>query len=274
MTEGYRVLDQFLADQRQFQGLLSLPNFDRSNRLALVDSQRASVLELGPCEVEGTGPLRLSIKRSLAFAQGQSVAVTGPSGAGKTTFLEVLAGLDVSKRDLLSIDSVPVSLLTGQAHLDALRYCPQQPRFLEGSFEQSVLFGSSASPILSRAIRQLELDEIVTTRQVSENASNISGGEAKRLSLLRLINKPGKFNMFDEPSASIEPRLTTPLWDLLFDVFAGQGLICVTHDIDHLHRFDRVIVMHDGAIVEDGPWLDLIDRPAIKLLVDEIRMQN
>ncbi|WP_434611141.1 ATP-binding cassette domain-containing protein [Pseudomonas sp. D2-30] len=274
LTDGYRVLDQFLADQGQFQGLLSLPDFDRSNRLALVDSQRSSVLELGPCEVTGTGPLRLSIKRSLAFAQGQSVAVTGPSGAGKTTFLEVLAGLDASKRDLLSIDLVPVSLLTGQAHLDALRYCPQQPRFLEGSFEQSVLFGGSASPMLSRAIRQLELDEIVTTRQVSESASNISGGEAKRLSLLRLINKPGKFNMFDEPSASIEPRLTTPLWDLLFDVFAGQGLICVTHDIDHLHRFDRVIVMHDGAIVEDGRWLDLIDRPAIKLLVDEIRMQN
>ncbi|AXA53463.1 ATP-binding cassette domain-containing protein [Pseudomonas thivervalensis] len=274
LTEGYRVLDQFLADQRQFQGLLSLPDFDRSNRLAWVDFQRSSVLELSPCEVAGTGPLRLSIKRSLAFAQGQSVAVTGPSGAGKTTFLEVLAGLDASIRDQLSIDSVPVSLLTAQAHLDALRYCPQQPRFLEGSFEQSVLFGGSASPILSRAIRQLELDEIVTTRQVSENASNISGGEAKRLSLLRLINKPGKFNLFDEPSASIEPRLTTPLWDLLFDVFAGQGLICVTHDVDHLHRFDRVIVMHDGVIVEDGPWRDLIDRPAIKLLVDEIRMQN
>ncbi|MFL6608318.1 MAG: ATP-binding cassette domain-containing protein [Pseudomonas sp.] len=274
LTEGYRVLDQFLADQRQFQGLLSLPDFDRSNRLAWVDFQRSSVLELGPCEVPGTGTLRLSIKNSLTFAQGQSVAVTGPSGAGKTTFLEALAGLDASKRDQLSIDSVPVSLLTGQAHLDALRYCPQQPRFLEGSFEQSVLFGGSASPILSRAIRQLELEEIVTTRQVSENASNISGGEAKRLSLLRLINKPGKFNMFDEPSASIEPRLTTALWDLLFDVFAGQGLICVTHDIDHLYRFDRVIVMHDGAIVEDGPWRDLIDRPAIKLLVDEIRMQN
>ncbi|UZE20457.1 ATP-binding cassette domain-containing protein [Pseudomonas sp. B21-054] len=274
LTEGYRVLDQFLADQRQFQGLLSLPDFDCSNRLARVDFQRSSVLELGPCEVAGTGPVRLSIKRSLAFTQGQSVAVTGPSGAGKTTFLEVLAGLDASTRDQLSIDSAPVSLLTGQAHLEALRYCPQQPRFLEGSFEQSVLFGGNASPVLSRAIRQLELDEIVATRQVSENASNISGGEAKRLSLLRLINKPGKFNMFDEPSASIEPRLTTPLWDLLFDVFAGQGLICVTHDVDHLHRFDRVIVMHDGTIVDDGPWRELIDRPAVRLLVDEIRMQN
>ncbi|WP_260963108.1 ATP-binding cassette domain-containing protein [Pseudomonas citri] len=274
LTEGYRVLDQFLADQRQFQSLLSLPDFDCSNRLARVDFQRLSELELIPCEVAGTAAPRLSVRRSLAFTQGQSVAITGPSGAGKSTFLEILAGLDVSTRDQLSIDSIPVSLLTAQAHLDALRYCPQQPRFLEGPFEQSVLLGGSSSPILSRAIRQLELDEIVATRQVSENASNISGGEAKRLSLLRLINKPGKFNLFDEPSASIEPRLTTPLWDLLFEVFAGQGLICVTHDVDHLHRFDRVIVMHDGVIVEDGPWRELVDRPAVKLLVDEIRMQN
>ncbi|MNP51171.1 L-cystine import ATP-binding protein TcyN [compost metagenome] len=155
-----------------------------------------------------------------------------------------------------------------------MRYCPQQPRFLEGPFEKSVLFGAETSPHLDQAIRKLQLQDIVSERTISEHASNISGGEAKRLSLLRLINKPGKFNMFDEPSASIEPRLTTPLWDLLFDVFAGQGLICVTHDVDHLHRFDRVIVMHDGAIVEDGPWRELIDRPAIKLLVDEIRMQN
>jgi len=274
LTEGYRVLDQFLADQRQFQSLLSLADFDCSSRVARVDFQCPSELALIPCEVTATAAPRLSIKRPLTFTQGQSVAVTGPSGAGKSTFLEVLAGLDVSTRDQLSIDSISVSLLTAQAHLDALRYCPQQPRFLEGRFEQSVLFGGNASPILSRAIRQLELDEIVATRQISENASNISGGEAKRLSLLRLINKPGKFNLFDEPSASIEPRLTAPLWDLLFEVFAGKGLICVTHDIDHLHRFDRVIVMHGGTIVDDGTWRELVDRPAVRLLVEEIRMQN
>ncbi|MGN8343280.1 ATP-binding cassette domain-containing protein [Pseudomonas sp. SMV71] len=274
LTEGYRVLDQFLADQRQFQSLLSLGNFDCSSRMATVDFQRSSKLELTPCEVAGTAAPRLSVKRSLEFTQGQSVAVTGPSGAGKSTFMEVLAGLDVSTRDQLSIDSIPVSLLTAQAHLNALRYCPQQPRFLEGPFEQSVLFGGNASPILSRAIRQLELDKIVAIRQLSENASNISGGEAKRLSLLRLINKPGKFNMFDEPSASIEPRLTAPLWDLLFNVFSGRGLICVTHDIDHLHRFDRVIVMQGGTIVDDGPWRELVGRPAVRLLVEEIRMQN
>jgi len=57
-------------------------------------------------------------------------------------------------------------------------------------------------------------------------------------------------------------------------VFAGKGLICVTHDVDHLHRFDRVIVMHEGTIVDDGPWRELVDRPAVKLLVDEIHKRH
>ncbi|MBT2340057.1 MULTISPECIES: ATP-binding cassette domain-containing protein [Pseudomonas] len=270
LTEGYRVLDQFLADQRQFQGLLSLADFDHCDRQTDMDFDGDSILELTPCTVTETGEPRLSIKQSLIFSQGQSVAITGPSGAGKSTFLEVLAGLDALTRDHLSIDSISVSLLTRRAHLSALRYCPQQPRFLEGLFERSVLFGGDVSPLLSHAIRQLQLED-VTGRHISENAANISGGEAKRLSLLRLINKPGTFNLFDEPSASIEPRLAAPLWDLLFEVFADRGLICVTHDVDHLHRFDRVIVMDGGVIVDDGPWRELVSRPAIELLLDEIR---
>ncbi|UZE21451.1 ATP-binding cassette domain-containing protein [Pseudomonas sp. B21-056] len=271
LTEGYRVMDQFLADQCQFQSLLSLPDFDHCKRQTNLDFQRASILKLARCAVTEKGALHLSVKRSLTFSQDQSVAITGPSGAGKSTLLEILAGLDESTRDQLSIDATSVSMLTPQAHLDAVRYCPQQPRFLEGFFERSVLFGSRVSPFLDQAIRRLQLEDLIAQRHISENAANISGGEAKRLSLLRLINKPGKFNLFDEPSASIEPRLTAPLWDLLFDVFADRGLICVTHDVDHLHRFDRVIVMDGGAIVDDGPWPELVSRPAVKLLLDEIR---
>ncbi|MDO7899638.1 ATP-binding cassette domain-containing protein [Pseudomonas citrulli] len=270
LTEGYRVLDQFLADQHQFQHLLSLPNFDNRDRQTDPVFQHSSTLKLTPCVVTENGEPRLSIRQSLTFSQGQSLAITGPSGAGKSTLLEVLAGLDALTREQLSIDSIPVSRLTPQAHLNALRYCPQQPRFLEGCFERSILFGGKASPLLCQAIRQLQLEETVQ-RYISENATNISGGEAKRLSLLRLINKPGKFNLFDEPSASIEPKLTAPVWDLLFETFNERGLICVTHDVNHLYRFDRVIVMRHGTIVDDGPWRELMDRPAVKLLLNDIQ---
>lgn len=271
LTEGYRVLDQFLADQRRLQQLLSLPNFDDDHRQGEIASRHESTLVLAPCVVSDNGTARLSIKNTIKFTQGQSVAITGPSGAGKSTLLETLAGLNASVRSQLSIDDMPLSRLSAQSHLQLLRYCPQSPQFLEGSFVRSVLFGVAHLPVLNPAIQRLNLEEIVAHRNLAENASNISGGEAKRLSLLRLINRPGRFNLFDEPSASIEPKLTTPVWDLLFDSFVGRGLICVTHDVGHLYRFDRVIVMQNGAIIDDGPWLDLVNRPAIKLLLNDLQ---
>lgn len=271
LTEGYRVLDQFLADQRRLQVLLSLPDFDHLDRQMNITFQEASTLALNPCSLSEGAEVRLAIKQALTFKQTESVAITGPSGAGKSTLLEALAGLDISIRNQLTVDGVPISYVNPKTHLNTLRYCPQQPRFLEGTFEQSVLFGAEASPDLKHAISRLRIEEIVSQRNISENAANISGGEAKRLSLLRLINNPGQFNLFDEPSASIDPKLAAPIWDLLFDTFAGRGLICVTHDVSHLHRFDRVIVMQNGTVIDDGPWCELVDRAAIRLLLDDIQ---
>jgi ATP-binding cassette subfamily B protein/ATP-binding cassette subfamily B protein RtxE len=273
LTEGYRVLDQFLADQRRLQHLLSLPNFDHDHRQAELTSRPESKLVLAPCVISDNDAVRLSIENAITFSQGQSVAITGPSGAGKTTLLETLAGLNASARSQLSLDGVPVCSLNGHSHLQDLRYCPQLPQFLEGAFDHSVLFGAHPSPHLTQAVQRLNLEAIVSQRNLNANASNISGGEAKRLSLLRLINRPGHFNLFDEPSASIEPKLATPVWDLLFDTFAERGLICVTHDIRHLHRFDRVIVMQDGAIIDDGPWCELVHRKAIKAVLIDLQPQ-
>ncbi|MGC6373209.1 ATP-binding cassette domain-containing protein [Pseudomonas sp. K2I15] len=269
LTEGYRVLDQFLADQRRLLHLLSLPNFGDDNGKNEILLQPESTLILKPCTVTDDNSVRLTVNTAIEFTQSQSVAITGPSGAGKSTLLEVLAGLNPSLTSRLIIDDTPVSKLSAQAHLKYLRYCPQSPQFLEGTFDQSVLFGIDPSPHLKQAVQQLNLEEIVLNRNLSENASNISGGEAKRLSLLRLVNRPGQFNLFDEPSASIEQKLATPVWDLLFDTFGKRGLICVTHDVRHLHRFDHVIVMSNGAIIDQGPWSELVNKTSILALLSD-----
>ncbi|MBA1293301.1 ABC transporter ATP-binding protein [Pseudomonas lurida] len=270
LTEGYRVLDQFLADQRRLEHLLTLPNFDDETRQAVLPKYSESTLALKPCFVTADGSSRINVNTTLSFTQGQSVAITGPSGAGKSTLLEALAGLNLSLRDNLYINGVAVSDLNAKAHLDCIRYCPQSPQFLEGAFEHSVLFGVDRSSGLEQAIRQLQVEAVVDHRSLAENATNVSGGEAKRLSLLRLINKPGHFNLFDEPSASIEQTLAVPVWDLLFETFGKLGLICVTHDLRHLERFDRVIIMREGAIVDDGPWHELQVKPAIRKLLDNM----
>lgn len=257
LAEAYKTLDQFLVDKKTLQRTLSLE--------ALADSTG------NPCW-NSVSRLDLSAlpsvtDRPLSFRADESVAIVGPSGGGKTTLLEVLAGAVRSGRHHLSADGLEVSSSEIERYLGSVRYCPQHPTFLEGAFQHSVLFGREISPSVGFAADALKLQDIVENRSIAEGAKNISGGEAKRLSLLRLINRPGEFNLFDEPTASLDQEMASAVWAVIFSSFSYRGLICATHDLTALPRFDRVIVIKQGKVIGDGRWHELeSDSPVAEAL--------
>lgn len=95
-------------------------------------------------------------------------------------------------------------------------------------------------------------DGIAGSRELDEGAANLSGGEAKRLSLCRVLVRPGELNLFDEPTAPMDEFGARRIWDVLFRELAGRTVICVTHDLDALDRFDRLILVLRGAIAAEG----------------------
>ncbi|AIS18504.1 hypothetical protein LT40_14370 [Pseudomonas rhizosphaerae] len=258
IAEAYRSAHQFMADKVRLQQTLNLPRFDGPNRSLELPASPISTLELAACEVSGRN---LTLDTSLRFESCESVAITGPSGAGKSTLLELLAGMDDAYREYLYINGICVQRICGASQLRALRYCPQSPVFLPGDLKSGVLYGHAAGPELLELARQLSLDALLSQLNLNDSASNLSGGQAKRLSLLRLLNRPGCFNLFDEPTASLDHELAIATWDTLMHAFKGKGLICVTHDIEALARFDRVLIVQQGKIVADGPW-DLLQKEA------------
>ena len=260
LAEAYRTLDQFLVDKRKLQDVLALDD--------LMENEQTSVpLRISRLNLSLLSP---ETNRPLIFRAEQSVAIIGPSGAGKTTLLETLAGMPKARRHYLGFNDRQLEPSQIGAYLSRVRYCPQNPVFLEGVFSHSVLFGQDESSGLALAIGALDLRELVSNRSISEGAKNISGGEAKRLSLLRIINRPGDFNLFDEPTASLDPESRLRVWDVVFSHFHTQGLICVTHDLAALPRFDRVIVMKQGAVIADGSWFELAAKEGIADIVTQI----
>jgi ATP-binding cassette subfamily B protein len=251
IAEAYRSAHQFMADKVRLQQTLNLPRFDGPNRSLELPAPLICTLELAACEVSGRN---LTLDTSLRFESHESVAITGPSGAGKSTLLELLAGMDEAYRDYLYLNGFCVQRICGASQLRALRYCPQSPVFLPGDLESGVMYGHAVGPELLELARQLSLDALLSQLNLNDSASNLSCGQAKRLSLLRLLNMPGRFNLFDEPTASLDQELAMATWDTLMQAFKGKGLICVTHDIEALARFDRVLVVQQGKIVADGPW--------------------
>jgi ATP-binding cassette subfamily B protein len=251
IAEAYRSAHQFMADKVRLQQTLDLPRFDGPNRSLEPCVPLNSSLELTACEVADRN---LTLDASIRFESHESVAITGPSGAGKSTLLELLAGMDEVYREYLYLDGICVQRICGASQLSALRYCPQNPVFLPGDLKSAVMYGHAVKPELLELARQLSLDALLSQLNLNDSASNLSGGQAKRLSLLRLLNRPGSFNLFDEPTASLDHELAIATWDTLMHAFKGKGLICVTHDIEALARFDRVLVIQQGRIVADGPW--------------------
>lgn len=260
LAEAYRTSDQFLVDKRKLQDVLALDDLMENEQTSL--PLRISRLNLSLLSPETNRPL--------IFRAEQSVAIIGPSGAGKTTLLEMLAGMPKARRHHLGFNDRQLEPSQIGAYLSRVRYCPQNPAFLEGFFSHSVLFGQDESSSLAHAIGALDLRGLVNNRSISEGAKNISGGEAKRLSLLRLFNRPGDFNLFDEPTAALDPESRFRVWDAMFLHFRGQGLICVTHDLAALPRFDRVIVMKHGAVMADGPWFEVEAVEGIAEIVTQI----
>ncbi|MCY1456532.1 Macrolide export ATP-binding/permease protein MacB [compost metagenome] len=105
---------------------------------------------------------------------------------------------------------------------------------------------------IERWLERLGLSKDWYELDLDARAESISGGEARRLTLLRLLNQPGEFNFFDEPTAGLDAASAERTWDLLFEAFKGRGLICVTHDQSALSRFDRVITLSEGRIISQG----------------------
>ncbi|MEG9883761.1 MAG: ABC transporter ATP-binding protein [Hyphomicrobiales bacterium] len=270
LGQAYRMSDQFKADIGRFCEYLAMPDFSRNSRASgAIGSDSALKLEASPVSTDhpDDGGEVIILSQPLHIAPTQSVALIGASGSGKTTLLERLSGLKRQYRDRLKIGNARIDDLSDEEHLSRIRYCPQTAQFLEGDITQAVFFGQARD--YENAARDLHLNSLVDggNRIINEGATDISGGEARRLSLLRILSNAGRFNLFDEPTAGLNAALVTPVWDAIFAHLEGASIIAATHDITNLHRFDRVIALDRGRIIADGPYSAISSLPEIHAIV-------
>lgn len=252
LAETWRMLDQFRADRHKLEKWLRLPAFGPSFSDSNKNHSEAiggKGLRFTPCSLQENEEQRLILEQALTIKPGERVALAGPSGSGKSTLLNALAGTCEPLRKHLYLDGTTVEQLDASRQLTRLRLCPQEDRFIPGVLSQSVLFDQHhEKQHLEELLEKLGFSHDWYKREIGGRGENISGGEARRLSILRILCRPGEFNLLDEPTSGLDAALAQKTWDLLFEALKGHGLICVTHDQTALARFDRVIWMEGGRI--------------------------
>jgi len=211
-----------------------------------------------------------TVRAALTVADGERVALFGPSGAGKTTVLEMIAGLveprsgriELGGRVLTSTTSPLVAVPPWQRRVGLLRQDPGL--FPHLSVRANLTYARSA-----RSARSAELAEIATSLGIegllAAMPARLSGGQRHRVALGRLLLAHCDALLLDEPFASLDAALRRSLTALVSELCAQRSVpsVLVTHQLTDAQAFaDRLLVIDAGAILQAGAPDEVVLRPA------------
>ena len=196
---------------------------------------------------------------------GEKIGVIGRTGAGKSTILRLLSGLDLAQSGTIHIDGHEVHTLHPvelRAHIGIM---PQEPFLFAGTLKDNIELGVSiGKERLIKLLGMTGLEELVKRSgegenfQVGENGSRLSVGQRHLVGLARaLINDPS-IVILDEPTTGMDVGLEKEMVDHLKPLLQEKTLIVITHRFAALELVDRVLVVNNGRIVADGARDDIL----------------
>jgi ATP-binding cassette subfamily C protein CydD len=183
----------------------------------------------------------------LEVRPGDSLAITGTSGVGKSTLLRVLAGLETPTRGAVLVNGTPLSDTQADKWRASVGWMPQTPRFLGRSLRHNIGFGA---PLDERILRRAHVSTVLDSlpakdlTQLGESGAGLSGGEARRVMLARALHRTPCVLMADEPTGDLDAETAQDIIDgLLAYVADGGTLITTTHDPRLIEQMQRVITL-------------------------------
>lgn len=197
----------------------------------------------------------------LALRRGRRYALVGPSGAGKSTLLRLLAGLDRPHAGTIGFDGRPADDPAAALRLEST-LIPQQAEIFEGTLRENLLLGGSAEEAqLDAAVRAAAVEDFVAglpqglDTPVTERGANWSGGQRQRLALARgmVAAQGSSMLLLDEPTSSLDPDTERKVLERMLAAHRGACVVSSVHRLNLLDRFDEVVLMHEGRVVDVGP---------------------
>lgn len=202
----------------------------------------------------------------LVLRRGSRVALIGASGGGKSTLLRTLAGLYPPQQGELLRDGKPVAW----AELRTLAtLIPQEAEVFEASVQENLTFGEPAdAQALQAAVHTGVFDEVLQrmpnglASPVNERGSNLSGGQRQRLALSRgaLAAQGSSLLLLDEPTSALDPQAEGRVFDRMYAAFPSACIVASVHRPSLLNRFDTIVVMEAGRVVDAGPRDEVLAR--------------
>lgn len=203
---------------------------------------------------------------SFRVAPGERVAIVGPTGSGKTTIVGLTLGFYRPQKGHIFVDGVDLTELDLQEYRRKLALVPQEVFLFSGDVAENIrmwdgVVPSQAAEEAAKAVgvhdHLVGLPEGYET-QVKERGVRLSVGERQLLSLARAVAADPKFIVLDEATANIDSQTEVRVQGALERVLAGRTSIAIAHRLSTIRNADRVLVIHEGVLVEEGSVAELL----------------
>lgn len=205
---------------------------------------------------------------SLTITEGERVALVGPSGAGKSTFVKLLMRFYDPQGGVVLIDGQEISNVDIVSLRSALALVPQDPSLFHRSLLENIRYGRPDATLeeVLEAARFANCDTFINALPlgyetlVGERGVKLSGGERQRVAIARAFLRNAPILILDEATSSLDSESEGFIQDALERLMKGRTTIVIAHRLSTIRRMDRIVVMEEGKISEDGTHDELIGR--------------
>jgi ATP-binding cassette subfamily B protein len=205
---------------------------------------------------------------TLEIPPGQKVGIIGPSGAGKSTFVHLLQRLyDVQSGEIL-VDGHPIDRITQDSLRRSLAVVPQEISLFHRSVMENIRFGrpDATDEEVYAAARAAHCDTFIRFLSegydtlVGERGVKLSGGQRQRIGIARTFLKSAPIIVLDEATSALDTESELAIQRSLIELMEDKTVVAVAHRLSTVASFDRIIVIDNGQVVEDGSPRDLRER--------------
>ncbi len=207
---------------------------------------------------------------TVQITAGQKIAIVGKTGSGKSTLAQLLLRMYDADSGRLLYDGVDIKNITTNSLREQISYVPQDVFLFSDTITNNIKFGAKYATddeVFTAAQQANIYDEIMLfddkfETTVGERGVTLSGGQKQRISIARALIKKPQLVLFDDCLSAVDARTENKIIENLNTYLQHKTAIIITHRIFSLFKFDKIIVLEDGAIVEQGTHDELMNNKA------------
>ncbi|MCD2259686.1 ABC transporter ATP-binding protein [Psychroserpens luteolus] len=204
---------------------------------------------------------------SFSLKKGETLAILGKTGSGKSTILDLIGRLYDTQEGQISIDGTPID----QIHLKSLRdhigYVPQDAFLFSDTIENNIKFGNedATEQEIVTAAKYADVHKNILNfndgyqTKLGERGITLSGGQKQRISIARAIIKTPEIMLFDDCLSAVDTETEEKILTSLREISQGKTTIIVSHRVSSAKDADKIIVLEDGKIIQDGTHESLVN---------------